>query len=208
MLEHAKALGFAVFQQSYKPASERGAETASTADAPVAAAKPAAGKKAAAKKARPGQPAVVQAASPGPAVARKAAPKQAVAKKAPAKKKPAGKAPAPAAKKAAKAAQPVKGTTTASAADRSGARSVAPDSPTVLRKLTDCLRKMGDTRPAKQAALRRVLKTLLGPPAASEEAVGIALGHLIARTVVAVGSAGGVTYPQFEKKAKAAVVGS
>ena len=73
----------------------------------------------------------------------------------------------------------------------------------MLQKMTDSLQKMGDKRPAKQASLRRALKPLLGT-AASEASIEVALNHLIARSVVAIGPSGAVTYPQFAKDVEAA----
>ena len=66
----------------------------------------------------------------------------------------------------------------------------------MLQKMTDSLRKMGDKRPGKQGSLRRALKPLLGA-AASDESIEVALRNLMARSVVAIGASGVVTYPQF-----------
>ena len=68
--------------------------------------------------------------------------------------------------------------------------------------MTDSLRKMGDKRPGKQASLRRALKPLLGA-AASDESIEVALHNLMARSVVAIGASGVVTYPQFGKAVEA-----
>ena len=72
----------------------------------------------------------------------------------------------------------------------------------MLQKMTDSLRKMGDKRPGKQASLRRALKPLLGA-AASDESIEVALRNLMARSVVAIGASGVVTYPQFGKTVEA-----
>ena len=72
----------------------------------------------------------------------------------------------------------------------------------MLQKMTDSLRKMGDKRPGKQASLRRALKPLLGA-VASDESIEVALRNLMARSVVAIGASGVVTYPQFAKAVEA-----
>ena len=185
MLEHAKAMGFAVRQHSHARATERVAEKATPVDASRPAGTPAA-KKAAAKKAPAKKPAVKQTAAAKPPATKKAAAKKTPAKKAAAKK----------AEKTAKGSEPAKVVTPAPAPGQPKANSMLPASPVILQKMTDSLRKMGDKRPAKPSSLRRALKPLLGA-AASEESIEVALNNLIARSVVAIGASGGVTYPLF-----------
>ena len=194
MLEHAKALGFAVSQQGYARVAQRvSAKTTSAAvsrPAEAPAAKKAATKKPAAKKV---------AAKKVPT--KKVATKKAAAQKVTAKKSPAKKVAAKAAKKTVKAIAPVKGAKPTVPEPKAGSASAA--SQALLQKMTDSLRKMGDKRPVKQASLRRALKPLLGA-AASEETISTALNNLIARSVVAIGASGGVSYPQFAKAVPAA----
>ena len=180
MLEHAKAMGFAVRQHGH----------ARAAPAPVKPARPAAAppdvpaKKIAAKK-----PAAKKASA---AKAPTAAAKKAAAKKAPAKKVAAKKTKPPTAKKASETRTvPKAGKPSAPLANGTDAIS-----PPVLQRTVESLRKMGDKRPVKVASLRRALKPLLGA-AASDEAIATALNNLIATGVVAIGPTGGATYPQF-----------
>ena len=195
MLEHAKAMGFAVRQHGHARAADGVVEKTAVAAGVRPAASPVA-KKAAAKKA-PAKKSAAEPAAKAPA-AKQPAIKKVAAKKVPAKKAAAKKAQPPAAKKSVKANPPpktVKQTTVTAAPNASGGSAV---SSAMLQKMTDSLRKMGDKRPAKQASLRRALKPLLGT-AASDESIAVALNNLIARSVVAIGDAGGVTYPQFGK---------
>jgi len=188
MLEHAKVLGFAVRQhghaRSAEPVVQKVVEVAAPRPA-TAVAKKAAAKKATAKK-----------------VAPKPIAKTLVAKETSPKKAAAKKVQPPAAKKAAKASPPAKVVkplpmaATAQAGDASAGSSV------MLQRMTDSLRKMGNKRPGKEASLRRALKPLLGA-AASDDAIEVALRNLMARSVVAIGASGVVTYPQFGKAVEA-----
>ena len=189
MLEHAKVLGFAVRQHGHARSAEPVVQKVVATAAPRPAA-PAA-KKVAAKKA------------PAKKVASKPIAKTPVAKKVAAKKTSPTKAAAkkvqpPAAKKAAKANPPAKVAKPALVAESAKASNASPESSAMLQKMTDSLRKMGDKRPSKQASLRRALKPLLGS-AASDESIEVALRNLMARSVVAIGASGFVTYPQFGK---------
>ena len=205
MLEHAKAMGFAVRQQGHVKAKTGNVvkpAPAAKASAPI---KPAA-KKVAAKK----------------SVAKKAAAKRPVAKPVPAKKtaakKTAGAAP-PAKKAPAKKATPVKqvavkpatviATKTVAVSRPAGAPALpaappaasAPPSPPVvsanlLKRITDNLQKMGDKRPGNPSSLRRALKSMLGAET-GDESIEVALGKLIAAGVVAIDASSGVTYPRF-----------
>jgi hypothetical protein len=140
-----------------------------------------------------------------PAVKQTAVAKSVAAKKAAVKKTSAAakRVKPPGVKEAANRGQLAKVMTSAPARVQLKASSMSPASPAMLQKMTDSLRKMGDKRPGKQVSLQRALKPLLGV-AASEESIKIALNNLIARAVVAVGVAGGVTYPQFAKETEAA----
>lgn len=205
MLEHAKAMGFAVRQQGHgkvKAGTVVKPAPAAKASAPI---KPAA-KKVAAKK----------------TIAKKAAAKRPVAKPVPAKKtaakKTAGAAP-PAKKAPTKTATPVKqvavkpatviATKTVAVSRPAGApalpaappASSAPPSPPavsadLLKRISDNLQKMGDKRPGKPSSLRRALKSLLGAET-GDESIEVALGKLIAAGVVAIDASSGVTYPRF-----------
>ena len=203
MLEHAKAMGFAVLQLAHGRAKP-GANVNSTQPQRASAATKPAAKKTAAKK----------------TPARKAAVKQPAAKKVPAKKTATRKTSAPTSKKTpAKKATPAKqlvaksaevpavnrvavlaGGITESAPSPAPAPSQAA-SPTsvpadLLRKITDNLRKMGSKRPVKAASLRRALKSFLGAET-DDESIENALRKLIAIGVVAVDVAHGVFYPGF-----------
>lgn len=187
MLEHAKVLGFAVRQhghaRSAEPVVQKVVEVAAPRPA-TAVAKKAAAKKATAKK-----------------VAPKPIAKTLVAKKTSPKKAAAKKVQPPAAKKAGHPAKLVK---PAPLPAKAQAGSATAGSSVMLQKITDSLRKMGDQRPVKQASLRRMLKALLGA-AASDESVEVALRNLIARSLVAIGASGAVTFPQFGKAVEASL---
>ena len=190
MLEHAKAMGFAVRQHGHARAADRVVEKTLIAGGVRLAAAPVA-KKAAAKKAS----AKKSVAKP---LAKQPAAKKVAAKKVPAKKAAVTKVQPPAAKKILKANLSVttaKQTPAAAGPDSVGASAV---SPLMVQKMTDSLRKMADKRPTRLASLRRALKPLLGT-AASEGSIAVALNNLIARSVVAIAASGVVTYPQFQK---------
>jgi NTP pyrophosphatase (non-canonical NTP hydrolase) len=188
MLEHAKVLGFVVRQhghaRSAEPLVQKVVATAVPRPAtPVA-------KKAAAKKA---------ASKP---IAKAPVAKKVAAKKTSPTKAAAKKVQPPAAKKAAKVSPPVKVAKPVPVAANAQASSASAGSSVMSQKMTDSLRKMGDKRPGKQASLRRALKPLLGA-AASDESIEVALRNLMARSVVAIGASGAVTYPQFGKTVEA-----
>ena len=193
MLEHAKVLGFAVRQHGHARSAEPVVQKV-VANAAPRPAVPAA-KKAAAKKA----PAKKVASKP---IAKSPVAKKVVAKKTSPKKAAAKKVQPPAAKKAAKASPPAKVAKPVPVAANAQASSASAGSSVMLQKMTDSLRKMGDKRPGKQASLRRALKPLLGA-AASDESIEVALRNLMARSVVAIGASGVVTYPQFGKAVEA-----
>ena len=188
MLEHAKVLGFAVRQHGHARSAEPMVQKVVATAAPRPAA-PAA-KKTAAKKAASKPIAKIPVAKK--VAAKKTSPKNAAAKK----------VQPPAAKKAAKARPQAKLVKPAPVAANAQASSASAGSPAMLQKMTDSLRKMGDKRPGKQASLRRALKPLLGA-AASDESIEVALRNLMARSVVAIGASGVVTYPQFGKAVEA-----
>ncbi len=193
MLEHAKVLGFAVRQHGHARSAEPVVQKVVANAAPRPAVP--AGKKAAAKKA----PAKKAASKP---VAKAPVAKKVAAKKTSPKKAVAKKVQPPAAKKAAKANSPAKVSKPVPVAANAQASSASAGSSVMLQKMTDSLRKMGDKRPGKQASLRRALKPLLGT-AASDESIEVALRNLMARSVVAIGASGVVTYPQFGKAVEA-----
>lgn len=195
MLEHARAMGFAVRRLAHgevKPPAKK-----------------AAAKKVAAKKAPATKVAVKKTAAKTPAAKQPAA-KKAAAKKTPAvpaEKKAAAKKTATSAKAStppAKKAAAKAGAAPAVAAVSPGpavAKPVAavpsvPGQATTIKRLADNLRKMGDKRPTKPASLWRSLKSFLGKDA-TDEAVGAALSQLIADGVVKVDSAKGASYPTF-----------
>jgi NTP pyrophosphatase (non-canonical NTP hydrolase) len=193
MLEHAKVLGFAVRQHGHARSAEPVVQkvVANVIPRPaVPAAKKAAAKKAPAKKA---------ASKP---IAKTPVAKKVAAKKTSPKKAVAKKVQPPAAKKAAKASPPAMVAQPVPVAANVQASNASAGSSVMLQKMTDSLRKMGDKRPSKQASLRRALKPLLGA-AASDESIEVALRNLMARSVVAIGASGVVTYPQFGKAVEA-----
>ena len=192
MLEHARAMGFAVRRLAHGEAKP--------------AAKKAAAKKVAAKKAPATKAAVKKTAAKTPAAkqptAKKAAAKKtpavSAAKKAAAKKTAAAaKAPTPPAKKAAAkvGAAPAVAAISPGPAVAKPVSSV-PGPAATIKRLADNLRKMGDKRPTKPASLWRSLKSFLGKDA-TDEAVETALAQLIADGVVKVDSAKGASYPAF-----------
>jgi NTP pyrophosphatase (non-canonical NTP hydrolase) len=187
MLEHAKVLGFAVRQHGHA----RSAEPVVPKVVVTAAPRPAtpAAKKTAAKKA-PAKKAVSKPIAKTPVA------KRVVAKKTSPTKAAAKNVQPPAAKKGAKASPPAKVARPVPEAANARGSSASAGSSAMLQKMTDSLRKMGDKRPGKQASLRRALKPLLGV-AASDESIEVALRNLMARSVVAIGATGVVTYPQF-----------
>ncbi|MGA0608706.1 PIN domain-containing protein [Caldimonas sp. KR1-144] len=188
MLEHARAMGFQVRRQAYGEATTPAKKTAAkkvpakkTPAKKVGAKKPAAKsavtKKVAAKK-----------ASPAPATKKAPAAKVVPAKKA-ASAKPNGRrdaAHAPGKVVSAPATAPA-------LSSSSGTVTISTDD---VRKLTDNLRKLVN-RPTKPAALRRLLKSLLGAET-GDASIEVALGNLVAAGIVAVNAAGAVTYPTFE----------
>lgn len=188
MLEHARAMGFLVRRQAHGNA---------TTPAKKIAAKKVAAKKAPAKKAGAKKPATKSAATKKVA-AKKASPAPATKKAPAAKVVPAKKAAAakPAATKDA-AHGPVEVTLgpTAAPAPLSPSRTVT-ISADDTRRITDNLRKLVN-RPTKPAALRRLLKSLLGAET-GDASIEVALGNLVASGIVAVNAAGAVTYPTFE----------
>jgi NTP pyrophosphatase (non-canonical NTP hydrolase) len=203
MLEHARAMGFAVRQLGHGSAKASVSVKASSAAKAGAAAKPAvkkaAAKKAPAKRAAAKQPAVKQLPAKKAAAKKSAtAPvaKKAAAKKASTEKAVAKSANPPAAKKVAAATPAVTPGVLASSGTGAKAAILLPDSAATIKKLTESLRKMGDKRPTKPASLWRSLKSFLGA-GATEEAVEVALARLIADGVVKVDSVTGASYPRF-----------
>lgn len=199
MIEHARAMGFAVRRVAHGEA------------------KTTAAKKVAAKKAPATKVPARKAATKTPAAKRPAAKKAAAkktpaapsAKKAPAKKiAAASKAPAPPGQKAAPTAGAVRAVGVVSSspviAKPVPAMPLAPVPSATVKRLADNLRKMGDKRPTKPASLRRSLKSFLGKDA-SDHAVEAALSHLIADGVVMVDAAKSASYPMFINETKSSV---
>jgi NTP pyrophosphatase (non-canonical NTP hydrolase) len=170
MLEHARALGFAVHQQGHgrtKPAVKKAVATKAPAKkAPV--------KKTAAKKTT-----TVPTAKKAPAK-----------KVAPVKKVAAKPANVPTANKLA-----VVGSAGGAAVAVSPPSPVTV-SADLIKKITDNLRKMGDKRPVKPASLRRALKSFLGAET-GDQSIEVALDKLIAAGVVILGAKSDVSYPGF-----------
>ena len=208
MLEHAKAMGFAVRQVGHGQAKRAAPVKATSASRPSPA-KPAA-KKAAAKKAPATKALAKKPVAKPPAVkqvpakktvseksaAAPAAKKSPAKKVAPAKKAVTKLANPPAAKKATVAGPSVATKVPASIGALANAVSAPPNSAVTIKKLTDSLRKMGDKRPTKPVSLWRSLKSFLGL-GATEEAVEVALARLIEDGVVKVDSVKGASYPKF-----------
>lgn len=188
MLEHARAMGFAVRRMEHGQAKKAAAKKV--------AAKKAATKKAAAKKAAAKTPAAKQPSAKKAGA--KKTPAVPAAEKVPAKKAAAAaKAPAPPAKKAAAKVGPAPAV--AAVSPNPAVVKPVPIEPgpaVTVKRLADNLRKMGDKRPTKPASLWRLLKSFLGKDA-TDEAVEAALSQLIADGVVKVDSAKGALYPTF-----------
>ena len=214
MLDHARAMGFAVRQLGYKqakpavpvkadsivkPAAEK-APPAKKAVLPKPTAKTAPAKKAA------GKQAVVKQAPAKKAAAKKAVVAAAVARKVTAKKvAPAKKsASPPAARKATRSAPTVAAKAPGLVSKVAKAMAMSPDSAATVQKLSDSLRKMGGKRPIKPASLWRSLKSFLGS-GATDTSVELALGRLIEDGVVRVDSVTGVSYPMFDPASGVAV---
>jgi NTP pyrophosphatase (non-canonical NTP hydrolase) len=66
-----------------------------------------------------------------------------------------------------------------------------------LRKLHEGLQRLGAKRPTRMAALKRLLKSMLGPGATDDAAVS-AIEGLVAGGTVAVASGGAVSYPALD----------
>jgi NTP pyrophosphatase (non-canonical NTP hydrolase) len=197
MLEHAKAMGFAVRQLGHRQPKAGGSAK------PTPAANPSPTRSTAANKV-PGK----KIASGEPVL------KQVPAKKAAAKKVTVTeqvKAPvaakrimAAAARKVSKPALPSVGKKVAPAppaatgSARLMAKSWSPDALSI-KKLSESLRKMADKRPSKPKSLWRSLKSFLGGKV-SEEAVQHALARLIEDGVVKMDSDSSVSYPKFGTK--------
>lgn len=190
MLEHARAMGFLVRRQAHGEATTPAKKTA--------AAKKVATKKAPAKKTGAKKPATKSAATkkvgakkapPAPATKKVPAAKVVPAKKA-ATAKPTGPEDA--------VHGPVKVVPgpTATPIPSSPSRTVTISADDV-RRVTDNLRKLGVSRPSKPAALRRLLKSLLGAET-GDASIEVALGNLVASGIVAINAASTVTYPTLE----------
>ena len=206
MLEHARSMGFMARQVGHgspKPAPSVKATPAAKAVAPAKpVAKKVAAKKAVAKKAAVKQPAVRQAPAKK-VVAKKAVAAAPAAKKTPAKEAASAKkavvkqANQPAAKKAAVPAPSVAAKAPSLVSGGTKAVPLSPDAAATIKRLTDSLRKMGDTRPTKPASLWRSLKSFLGA-GATEASVEVALARLIDDGVVKVDSVKCASYPRFD----------
>lgn len=194
MLEHARAMGFAVRRLAHGKVKSAAKKT----PLKKVAAKAAPAKKTVAKKAAAKAPAAKQ---PG---AKKAAAKKTLsapaAKKAPAKKAAAAKAPGPARKVAAKVVAVPAVVPAAPRPVAAKTAGLAQGPAATIKRLTDNLRKMGAKRPTKPASLWRSLKSFLGKDA-TDEAVETALNQLIADGVVKVDSVRGASYPRFDAAA-------
>lgn len=190
MLEHARAMGFQVRRQAHGKATTPAKKTA----ARKVAAKKAPAKKAGAKKSAAKSVATkkVAAKKASPAPAKKKAP---AAKVVPAKKAAAAKKPTDT-KDAARAPGKAMLAPAAGPTPSSSSRTVTISTADV-RRVTDNLRKLGASRPTKPAALRRLLKSLLGAET-GDASIEVALGNLIAAGIVAVNAASAVTYPTLE----------
>lgn len=190
MLEHARAMGFAVRRLAHGKAKAAAKKTS----AKKVAAKKAPAKKAAAKKVAATSPAAKKAPVKATSKKTPAAPaaKKATAKKAAAAKKAGRKAPVLAPSIGAASLQPASNATEAKAAG-----SLVPDAAATIKKLTDSLRKMGEQRPTKPGKLRRSLKSFLGKDS-TDEGVEIALAKLVSEGVVRVDPVKGASYPRFD----------
>jgi NTP pyrophosphatase (non-canonical NTP hydrolase) len=201
MLEHAKAMGFAVRRQSHgtvkAPAKKVATKKVAAKKAP---AKKGAAKKAAAKK-TPAKPvaaktAVAKKTAPAPVAKEATAPRVATAKKA-----VPGKPVGPKVGLAAPSKVVVPIAVAASGSDAvvvpsSPVRAVAV-SDNDIKRITENLRKVGVNRPTKPAALRRLLKSLLAAET-GDTSIEVALGKLVATGTVVVTAGSEVKYPLFE----------
>lgn len=180
MLAHAKLLGFTAVRMGFKakkaPASKK------AAPAKKATAKPAPTKKAPAKKAAdpnvPNAVAPARAASPAKkVVAKKAAPVQ----KAAAKKAPAAKAPTP--KAAGKHA----------ATEQTAPKAAPSPSDKLVARARASFSKLGTNRPIKLASLLRLLKSIVGQGATTDDADALSRSLEEAKVIQVVGDL--VLYP-------------
>ena len=174
MLAHAKLLGFTVTRMGFKakkaPASKK------AAPAKKATAKPAPTKKAPAKKAADSN--APNAAAPAKkVVAKKAAPVQ----KAAAKKAPAAKAPTP--KAAAKHA----------ATEQAAPKAAPSPADKLVARARVSFSKMGTNRPTKLASLLRLLKSIAGQGATTDDADALSRRLEEAKVIQVVGDL--VLYP-------------
>lgn len=198
MLEHAKAMGFAVRRQAHgvtkTPATETAAGTAAAqaptrkavATNPTSGAKKVAAKRVAAKKAVVAKTVAAKRTAAGKAVPHTMSGKtDAAARKPASANKPAGKTPARTTSTAGTA-------TFADSGKAAGMPALLPrDSAASAKRLRDHLVKMGDKRPTRAASLLRTLKSFLGSDASAEAA----RVRLIAEGVVRVDAAQRVSYP-------------
>lgn len=171
MLVHAKELGFAVEKQGHQRYAAQSPLVAVSREAPAAPV-------------------------PAPNVAAKEevpAKKSGATKKTAAKKAATKKTTPPTVKLPAKGNAPAKKTSNGPAPAKKARKRIAPGSAAMLTKIVDSLRKMGNARPAKVAALRRTVKTHLGT-GVSDDAVTSSINNLVARGAVQVGPTGDITY--------------
>jgi hypothetical protein len=209
MLEHAKAMGFVVRRQPHgevkAPAkTTAGKVAAKRSPAKKVAAKRVAAKKSAAKPVATKKP-VAKRAAPAPQAKKTPAPKVLPAKKsAPAKQvgtkggvaAPGKEAPIPISAEAFASGAAVASTSPIRSA-------IVSDSD--IKRITENLRKVGVNRPAKPAALRRLLKSLLAAET-GDASIEVALGKLVAAGTVAISSGSEVRYPLLESAAGAGAV--
>jgi NTP pyrophosphatase (non-canonical NTP hydrolase) len=183
MLEHARQLHFDVRAIGLP----RGRQAATAPTRRKSATRPAATKPLTVE---PGVPAAAPKAVPRPSPKKEAA-KSTRAKPATAKPVPPRRAPA---KKAVAAKAQGADTRPATTTGSTKASLKAPAFPSSLKKVEQDLLKLGAKRPARLARLRGVLKSLLGPDAASD-AIDAALSSLKVAGIVAVDRSGQVSYP-------------
>ncbi len=213
MLEHARAMDFAVRQLGHgrsKPSTSVKATPAAKAGATAKpAAKKTAAKKAPAKKAATKQLDFKQvpakkAAATKTAAAVPVATKAPAGNVVPAKKVVAKRANLPTARKVAVAGLAEGAPVSVPLPTSSSQASASSVSHAVLLKITYNLRKMGDKRPVKPVTLRRALKSFLGAETA-DDSIEVALDRLIAAGVVSIGTKSDVSYPGFAPSARVGV---
>jgi len=174
MLDHARELGFAVERRTFgrEPSHVRATNAVSDVSQPAI----------------PAQTIAVKAAAPAKAPSKTAASSKPAATKKPGPKKAPPQAPRKTAPSKSAAANPA-----SKAAQPSAAVKRLVTSTPSQAKIAASLKKMGNKRPAKMAALRRTVQMLLGP-SSSVDALSASINNLIVQGSISMGQDGVLTY--------------